>query len=659
MLAGIDLETACGVKECPGYDQANSSLCEHAVCHIRNKIKIIGVYTNEYGYVNFLDDVVAFDAYCKKHELQGVFHNGKFDWKVLRAKGSKFSLRNYVGDTKCLGACVRNKIPMGWLKMYNEKRAELNAKLPHKQKHRVGTPFSLKTMAPYYLKTPPFWENPTDHDDEDYNALDCEYTLRLHAKLLHLAELDGTVKFYEDYLMQWQKLLCEAEFEGLLIDVPLLYKMYGDAIKERDKLEKRVHKKLIPCYEAYKSAKIAKLTEESADKCNVFTLRLKNPAKREGTIERYLASLQKKIEALPQTFNLNSAPQMLNILTWAGIDTLVDKRDKETNEWIEKEGSDKFVLKRAKVGGNEFAAALLDYREKETEVRYLKQYINALVGDRIYGGFDITGTRTGRLSSSGPNLQNIKGSLRLPFIIANGEMYDIYTVDSSQIEPRVIAFLTQDEQMVKLFMDGRDYHNMATKLFFPEETKDCAEKDIKDKFKHLRNDVAKHCDLSGIYGTGPDTLLNMIIVRAEKKLERDWLAAALKRFKQGIEHVIKWKQDLEGQYNNGTKIADRFGFPVQAGASVYMTLFNTLVQGMASRMIFHASLLAQRHFWRLGIDAKPLAWVHDEVIWRFPKGKGEECKKIVDHYMTHYKLETRHGIVPLACEGNLSDRWQK
>ena len=90
-----------------------------------------------------------------------------------------------------------------------------------------------------------------------------------------------------------------------------------------------------------------------------------------------------------------------------------------------------------------------------------------------------------------------------------------------------------------------------------------------------------------------------------------------------------------------------------------MTLFNTFVQGMSSRMIFNASLMAYKHFKREHIDAQPLAWVHDEVIWRFPKGKEDYCKKTVDHYMTCYKLETKHGRVPLACEGHIADRWQK
>ncbi len=658
MIASCDIETACGVQGCPGYDQANSSLCSHAVHTKLNKIKIIGVFDEKNGYTNFHSDVAAFDAYSESNAAQYVFHNGKFDWKTLKHKGSKLSLRNYIGDTQLAGACVYNKVTDGWLKMYNEKRAELNAFLPPKQRHRVGTQFTLKTMAPYYLRIEPFWENPTDHDDEEYNAKDCEYTFYLHKKLLELMEQDKTTDFYHTYLMQWQKLVCEAEYEGLLIDTALLYKMYAEAIKDRTAFEEAVHEKIQPCFEAFKKIKIAELTKESTAKCDSFCKRLKDQSKVEAAQERYAASLAKKVAALPARFNLNSPKQMLDILTWAGIDTLVEKR--RLGEMSEEDQTDKFVLIRAEVrDNNELAGCLLRYREKETEVRYLKQYIEAVVGDRIYGGFSLTGTRTGRLSSSGPNLQNIKGSLRLPFIIADPSRYSIYTVDSSQIEPRVIAYLSKDKAMVELFANGRDFHNYATKLFFPNETKDCAEKDIKEKHKSLRNDVAKHCDLSGIYGTGPDTLIDMILLRAKKAVPRDFMTNALNSFKERMEHVFEYKRSLEGNYNNGVRIYDNFGFPVVAGKSVFMTLFNSKVQGMSSRMIFHASFKAFVEFREQGIDARPLAWVHDEVIWRFPKGMEKHCQERVDYYMTHYKLNTPHGVVPLGVEGHLADRWQK
>jgi DNA polymerase I-like protein with 3'-5' exonuclease and polymerase domains len=128
-----------------------------------------------------------------------------------------------------------------------------------------------------------------------------------------------------------------------------------------------------------------------------------------------------------------------------------------------------------------------------------------------------------------------------------------------------------------------------------------------------------------------------------------------------MKDVLAWKKNLEANYKGGKKLKDEFGFPVVArNDAIHMTLFNSRVQGTASRMIFHGSLMANNEFNLKNIDAKPLLWVHDEVVWRFPITTSEEdCMKIVDHYMTCYKLDTQYGVVPLAVEGHTADRWQK
>lgn len=661
MIVAVDLETSCGVQTCLGYGMSNSSKCEHALHPRLNKIDIIGVWDGT-TYWNFKNNVQAFDAERKARGWKIVTHTkNHFDFNTLRFKGSTLHITDFAGDTYLLAASVKRKVSPKWLKDYSEKRKELNAALPPKQRHRAGTQYSLKTLAPFFLGVEPFWENPATHDDPDYNRKDCEYTYRLHEKLVALAREDGVFPFYENYLIPWSKLLAEAQYEGVLIDEKLLHKMYADACKELARLEEALHLELGECFGAYRDSLAVAERIDSDQRLEAYLAnRLKDQTKRQAIIDRYEESLAKKVAELPTRFNFQSSQQMLRILEWAGIDTSVEKRDKETNEWIEKEGTDKFVLKRAKVRGNAFASKILAYREKETEVSYLKQYIEAVVDGRIYCSFSIVGTRTGRLSSSGPNLQNVKGVLRGPFIIADPLRYSIYTVDAAQIEPRVIAYLTADPDMVKLFQDGRSYHNYAAPKFFPTQLAGVPEKDIKSKFPHLYK-TAKIGDLSIIYGTGKYTFQTMCLVREEMDLSLEECDKMVRSFREGLRGPMGWKANLEAQYKSGVNIYNRFGFLVQARdeSSVHMTLFNTFVQGMSSQMIFHASLLAYREFCKKRIDAKPLLWVHDEVVWRFPKGREEECKKIVDKYMTCYKLDTPHGKVPLDVEGNLSSCWQK
>lgn len=664
MLIAVDIETSCGVVGCPGHRQGNADdetgKCDHAVHHIHNQIDIIGVFDGS-QYHNFKSDIRAFDDYCNANNVRCVFHGGKFDYKTLKYKGSKLPIESYVGDTQVLGACVFRKVADGWLLKYNDKRTQLNETLPKgSAKHRVGSPLSLKTMAPFYLKVEPFWETPDDHNNEDYNKLDCVYTYRLHDYLLKIAEEDETLNTYNNYVMKWQHDLIEAEYEGVLIDVPMLHTMYAEALKAQAKSEKGVHEQVTEAFASYKASKIEKLTKESIEACTKFcSTRIKDEGKIPRVEERYRSSLQTKIDKLPSEFNLNSPDQMLMILSWAGIDTTIDKKDKETNEWVEGEGTNKLVLKRAKVKGNIFASVILDYREKETECRYLKQYIEAVVVDRIYCKFNLVGTRTGRLSSAGPNLQNVKGSLRAPFIIADPEKYSIYTVDASQIEPRVIAYLTGDRQMVKLFVEGRDFHNYATKKFFPKETQGVKENDIKASHSVLRK-TAKVGDLLIIYGGAENVFQNLCITREDMDIKLEHCKEMVDNFREGMLDVLVWKKKLEHNYKNGVKIKNKFGYPVMAnGNKIHMTLFNTYIQGQSSQMIFHAAHMAKKDLRKKGHDVNFLILVHDEVVWRFPKGHEEICQKTVDHYMKCYKLETPHGIVPLDVEGHIADRWIK
>jgi DNA polymerase-1 len=517
-------------------------------------------------------------------------------------------------------------------------------------------------MAPYYLGVDPFWENPASHDDPLYNEKDCRYTYLLHEKLLGMSEQDGTLEFYQSKLLPWTKLLAEAEYEGVLVDETKLQNLYQETINQAKLLEAKVHEFGKEAFKTYRQGLVDELSKDAHERCaSYISKRLKDTSKAGAVRTRYAESLREKLSDLPSHFNLNSPEQMKVLLGYYGVDMDVEKRDKETNEWIEKEGTDKFVLIRSKVRQKlPIAEALLRYRQKQTEVSYLKQYIAACVQGRIHTTFNATGTRTGRLSSAGPNLQNVKGGLRLPFLVGRPEKYSIYTVDSSQIEPRLVAHYTGDAELVKLFQDGRDYHNFATKKFFPKETQGVPESDVKNSHGHLRK-TAKLGDLSIIYGTGYYTFQTMCLVREEMDIPLDRCKDMVLSFREGMKDTFAWKQGLEESYNSGHIIHTFMGRLVQArdSSSVHMTLFNTLVQGTASDVILHASLLAYRRFCQLGVDAKPLLWVHDEVVWRFPKGKEKFCKETVDYYMKAYKLDTPHGRVPLDVDGHLASCWEK
>ena len=647
MIYALDIETSCGVTNCPGK-------CEHSVHPYQNKIDIIGVHDGE-TYTVFRT-VGEFDQFLVDTGASFVGHRVVFDYKTLRAHGSKLSPRHIVGDTQLLASIIGDKISEEWLESYNEER---RARVKDGESHRAGTPLSLKTLAPYFLGVDPFWEV-ADHNDTEYNRKDCEYTLRLHSRLLKEAESDGVLDFYKEYLLPWSKLLAEAELEGVLIDEKEMQKEYVQALQVLQGRKEMVERDSAVAFSEYRARELAKFRKEINDKCDDYiSRRVRDPRKIDGVRERYNGSYNRRVEGFQSNINFASPKQVKEVLSFFKIDMHIEKRNEE-GEFEDAEETNKFVLKRAKVGGKEFAGVLLNYRQAETETRYLKQYLESTVNGRIYTNFNVTGTRTGRLSSSGPNLQNVKGALRGPFVVADSSRYSIYTVDSSQIEPRLVAYYTGDAELVELFRSGGDFHSFAAKRFFPEQLRGVAEGRVKKEFPDLRK-TAKIGGLSILYGTGANTFRNMALLREEMLISEEEARKMIKDFRAGMASVFSWKRGLEQAFMNGQPIHSMHGRLVQAPKDrLHMTLFNSLIQGSASDLILHSSLLAFREFCRRKIDAKPLMWVHDEVIYRFPKGAEEECKSIVDFYMTkHWELDTPNGRVPLDVEGHIGDRWQK
>lgn len=656
----IDIETVCNVAGCPTIGKSYG--CDHAVHFIHNKISLIGTYdgTRYLGFTE-LDEFIRFYQ-ALPQPVRIIGHGTKFDLKSLRRKGVPIPSSAYAGDTLLAASVVRKKIPADFLAEYNRRRAELNKALPVGQRHRLGTQYSLKTLGPYYLDVDPFWENTENHSDEEYNRKDVVYTWRLYHLFLRMMKEEGSYEFYKNKLLPWNRMLMEAEEEGILVDVPKLRDMYTQGLKDAKKLERQLQVEWKAGIEALRERKIREAQADSEKRCQSFIeKRIKDPTKIESVKHRYLASLHRKVQELRDTpLNINSAQQVQEVLEYYGVDTVFEIRDKELNEWIEKESAGKYVLKRAKVRhGSPHVQTLLKFREKETENKYLKNYLDAVVDGRIHCHFNGAGTRTGRLSCADPNLQNVKGILRIPFLVADGDLFDVYTVDASQIEPRLIAYFSEDRELVLLFRNGRDFHNYATKRFFPKETRGCAEKEIKKQHEKLRR-TAKTGDLSILYGTGGNTFSAMLLLREEIWMEPSDCKALVGSFRSGMAGVLAYKERLDEALEAGHQQFNILGRPVHVDIDkVYMTGLNTLIQGSASDLILEGSRRAREEFIRLGIDAKPLLWVHDEVVWRIPKAHREFCVDRINHHMKNYKLDTKYGVVPLDVEGHVADRWQK
>src|ERR1700733_3976899 len=159
MRFSLDIETACGVKECPNFNSG----CDHALDPYKSKITVIGLYwEDETGpqrlvlrsaeeLKKFYQEVRIMD----KIEFTGA--NLKFDLRTLSVHGCEIKSEHWADDVNLMATCYTRKVSEDYLEWYRRTRKELNEHLPAGKRHRVGNPTSLKVLAPYFLEVEPFW----------------------------------------------------------------------------------------------------------------------------------------------------------------------------------------------------------------------------------------------------------------------------------------------------------------------------------------------------------------------------------------------------------------------------------------------------------------------------------------------------------------------
>ena len=195
MRFAVDIETECKKPDCPGGATCQAE--KHAIDPKTARITCIGVYSTEYHCV--FRSLSEFKEWLERLKPDIIGHNFAFDAKHLYFNG--VDVRPYWKDDTLLLAHICNeKIPADWLTTYEERRKVLNKQLPTGISHRQASQYSLKTLAPYFLKVDAFWEDPTNHNDDAYVLKDCAYTLRLYnyfrnilseAELLFYREASG------------------------------------------------------------------------------------------------------------------------------------------------------------------------------------------------------------------------------------------------------------------------------------------------------------------------------------------------------------------------------------------------------------------------------------------------------------------------------------
>lgn len=297
---------------------------------------------------------------------------------------------------------------------------------------------------------------------------------------------------------------------------------------------------------------------------------------------------------------------------------------------------------------------VLNYRSlTKLKSTYCEGLLKVVAADgRIHSNFNQTETRTGRISSTEPNLQNIPvrtelgRELRRFFVAREG--WVLVDADYSQIELRVLAHVANDQNMIQAFLNNDDIHrSTAAKVFHMPE----------NMVTSIMRSRAKAVNFGIVYGIGAFSLAKDINV-SRKEAEtyiKDYLTTY-----SGIDNYMK--QVVAEAKENGyaeTMFGRRRYLPELTSSNFNMRSFgervarNMPIQGAAADIIKIAMIRVEDRLEKEKMQARLILQVHDELIVEAPQQEAEKAAKILTEEMQNAVSLA----VPLTAEANIGRTW--
>ena len=304
---------------------------------------------------------------------------------------------------------------------------------------------------------------------------------------------------------------------------------------------------------------------------------------------------------------------------------------------------------------HEIVGKILEHRGLKkllgTYIDALPELINPKTG-RIHTSFNQTVTATGRLSSSNPNLQNIPirnengKEIRKAFIPDDG--CEFFSADYSQIELRIMAHLSEDDNMIEAFREEQDIHAAtAAKIY---------KINIEDVSREQRN-KAKTANFGIIYGISVFGLAERLNVeRKEAKELIDGYFENYPKVKAYMDKSIRVARDkgyIETIFNRKRYLPDINSRNAIVRGYAERNAINAPIQGSAADIIKVAMVRIYKRFMDEGIKSKMILQVHDELNFSVLQEEKEKVQQIVISEMqAAYKMK-----VPLLADCGWGQNW--
>ncbi|MBN2267590.1 MAG: DNA polymerase I [Candidatus Babeliaceae bacterium] len=434
----------------------------------------------------------------------------------------------------------------------------------------------------------------------DYAAADAHQTLSLEKIIRKELEREDVLKVYEHIEHPLIPILTAMEQEGIGIDVTVL-----------DKLEHKVDREL---------EHITKKIEDTAQL-------------KEG-----------------EDINLNSPAQVAGLLFEKLGLTPVRKTTGKTGYSTSAE----VLAELAKQ--HPVPKLIVHYRElfklKSTYLEALRSEINPNTG-RIHTTFKQTTVATGRLASANPNMQNIPADnssypIREAFIPPEGHLF--ISADYSQIELRVLAYLSQDENLKKAFERGEDIHARTAAGLFDVPLKDVTS---------TQRQLAKRINFSILYGLTPYGLskdLDISMSDAKTYIDRymdhypgvsAWMDEVVEETKKHGYVTTLWgrKRAIPGIYEKNKNLYNL----------ARRVAINTKAQGTSADLMKLGMIALHKKLERKFPEAKMVLQIHDELLITAPKNEAQKVAELSKEVLE----EIVKWNVPLVIQIRLGTNWHE
>lgn len=434
-------------------------------------------------------------------------------------------------------------------------------------------------------------------DIKEYAAEDADVTLQLKEVFSPILDKAETKKLFDEIEIPLIPVLAAMELEGINLDVPFLKEMSVEMAKESSELEQKIY-------------------ETAGEKFN-------------------LASPKQLGDVLFDKMKIGGAKQ----------------KKTKTGQYATGEEVLSYLANE-----HQIVRDILEWRQM---VKLQSTYIDALPNQvdkktgRVHTDYMQTVAATGRLSSNNPNLQNIpirteRGRLIRKAFIARDENYTLVSADYSQIELRIIAALSGEENMIKAFQNNEDIHrSTAAKVFNVP---------LEEVTKEQRSN-AKTVNFGIIYGVSAFGLSNQTSLSRKESAELiEAYYATYPKLKSYMSNQVDFArehgyvQTILGR-RRYLKDINSANMMVKSGAE--RNAVNAPIQGSAADIIKIAMINIHKKLTSENWKSKMLLQVHDELVFDVHNSELEKIKPMIKHEMENaFKMD-----VPLDVEIGVGKNW--